>query len=95
MSPSNESGAWTNYVIINCVFGQKVILLPPHPFKHLRFCGVSVVSVCVENGWLLKLIVSSAILSVLKVLVCWVDDDDKKITTNEVIFQHHDKSNTV
>lgn len=40
-----------------------------HPFRHLDFVVVKMemgVHVCVENGWLLKLIGSSAILSVWK-----------------------------
>lgn len=49
----------------------KVIMLA-HPFKYLDFVVwvCMCLLLCFENRWLLKLIVSSAILSVLKVLVC-------------------------
>lgn len=73
MSPSNESGGCIDKLrYYKLRIWTKVIMLA-HPFIHLDFVVVGMemgVHVCVENGWLLKLIVSSAILSVLKVLVC-------------------------
>lgn len=70
MSPSNESGGCIDKLrYYKLRIWTKVIMLA-HPFRHLDFVVVGMemgVHVCVENGWLLKLIGSSAILSVWKV----------------------------